>query len=67
MEKPSKENLEKTQTFNYDPDKFKIAEKEVFIFCEGKYHQTKLNNNFFEKKIKSWSYHQELENHSKTP
>ncbi|WZL87658.1 DUF1697 domain-containing protein [Salinimicrobium sp. 3283s] len=51
-EKPSKENLEKTQTFNYDPDKFKIAEKEVFIFCEGKYHQTKLNNNFFEKKLK---------------
>ncbi|WP_423817918.1 DUF1697 domain-containing protein [Salinimicrobium sp. TIG7-5_MAKvit] len=51
-EKPSKENLEKTQSFNYDPDKFKIAEKEVFIFCEGKYHQTKLNNNFFEKKLK---------------
>jgi len=51
-ETPSKENLEKTQSYNYAPDKFKIEEKDVFIFCEGKYHQTKLNNNFFEKRLK---------------
>ena len=50
-EKPSKENEEKALTFNYEPDKFKIQDKYVYIFCEGKYHQSKLTNNFFEKKL----------------
>lgn len=48
---PSQENLEKIQSYNYEPDKFKIEENDVFIFCQGKYHQTKLSNNFFEKKL----------------
>ncbi len=51
-EKPNKENLEKTLTFNYEPDKFKIYDKDVFIFCAGKYHESKLTNNFFEKRLK---------------
>ena len=51
-EKPSDENVEKIKTYNYDPDKFEIEEKEVFIYCAGKYHQTKLTNNFFENKLK---------------
>lgn len=51
-EKPKNEYLEKVLSYHSDPDKFKIDEKEVFIFCEGKYHKTKLNNNFFEKKLK---------------
>ena len=51
-EKPSKENVEKIKTYNYEPDKFEIEEKYVFIYCAGKYHQTKLTNNFFEKKLK---------------
>ena len=51
-EKPAKEDLEKIASFNYEPDKFKLEENDVFIFCEGKYHQTKLSNNFFEKKLK---------------
>ena len=50
--KPGKENLEKIQSYNYEPDRFKIEENDVFIFCEGKYHQSKLSNNFFEKKLK---------------
>lgn len=50
-EKPTKENEEKTLTYNYEPDKFKIDGKDVFIFCTGKYHQSKLTNNFFEKKL----------------
>lgn len=33
-------------------DKFVIKDKDVFIYCEGKYHQSKLTNNFFEKKLK---------------
>lgn len=51
-EKPTEENKEKISTYNYEPDKFKIDNKDVFIFCSGKYHQTKLSNIFFEKKLK---------------
>ncbi len=51
-EKPKKENIEKVLTFNYEPDKFKIEDKDVFIFCTGKYHESKLTNNFFEKQLK---------------
>lgn len=51
-EKPNKENLEKILTFNYEPDKFKIEDKDAFIFCAGKYHESKLTNNFFEKQLK---------------
>lgn len=51
-EKPSKENIDKTLTYNYEPDKFKIDDKDTFIFCAGKYHKSKLTNNFFEKQLK---------------
>jgi len=51
-EKPSKENIDKTRTYNYEPDKFKIADKDIFIFCSGKYHESKLTNNFFERQLK---------------
>lgn len=51
-EKPNKENLEKTLTFNNEPDKFKIEDKDTFIFCAGKYHESKLTNYFFEKQLK---------------
>jgi len=51
-EKPNKENIEKILTFNYEPDKFKIDDKDAFIFCAGKYHVSKLTNNFFEKQLK---------------
>jgi len=50
-EKPTKESLQKVATYNYEPDKFVIKGQNVFIFCEGKYHQSKLTNNFFEKKL----------------
>lgn len=51
-EEPTKENQEKTESYNCEPDKFEIKERDVFIYCEGKYHQSKLTNNFFEKKLK---------------
>lgn len=49
---PSDENLEKINSYDYSPDLFQIIEDNVFIFIEGKYHQSKLTNNFFEKKLK---------------
>ena len=51
-ETPTEENQEKTESYSYEPDKFEIKGKDVFIYCEGKYHQSKLTNNFFEKKLK---------------
>jgi len=50
-EKPTKENKEKILTYKYEPDQFKIDGKDVFIYCNGKYHQSKLTNDFFEKKL----------------
>lgn len=44
--------LEAIKTFNYEPDRFEIIGKEVFIYCEDKYHKSKLSNTFFEKKLK---------------
>ncbi len=50
-DKPTQENSEKVESFQYEPDRFAIKGKEIFIYCEGKYHKTKLNNNFFEKQL----------------
>jgi len=51
-QKPSNENLEIIKAFNHGPDKFQIIELNAFIYCEGKYHESKLTNVFFEKKLK---------------
>ncbi len=51
-EKPTAENTSNILTFNYEPDEFIIYDKAAFILCKGKFHQSKLSNNFFEKKLK---------------
>ncbi|GAA4824264.1 DUF1697 domain-containing protein [Algivirga pacifica] len=33
-------------------DLFSLLHQEVFIYCEGKYHQSKLSNQFFESRLK---------------
>ena len=33
-------------------DQFKIIDTQVYIKCQGKYHQSKYSNNFFEKHLK---------------
>ena len=50
-EKATAENIENTINYNHKTDKLKIVDKDVFIVCSGKYHQSKLSNNFFEKKL----------------
>jgi len=49
---PDTENLEVINKLNFEPDLFEIIGKNAFIFCKGKYSDTKLNNQFFEKKLK---------------
>lgn len=48
---PTAENLALITNYNYEPDKFSIQNKAIFVFCTGKYHQSKLTNTFFEKKL----------------
>ncbi|WP_291724980.1 DUF1697 domain-containing protein [Bernardetia sp.] len=51
---PTTENIAKAEEIEEKiNDKFEVIEKDVFVFCEGKYHTSKLTNNFFEKKLKT--------------
>lgn len=51
---PTTENIEKAKEIeSKTTDRFKITENNIFIFCEGKYHTSKLTNNFLEKKLKT--------------
>jgi len=49
---PSEENISKIEKLDYKPDIFKIIGKVVYVFCPDGYGRTKLNNNFFESKLK---------------
>ena len=49
---PSTEKLANVKSFDFSPDQFEIIGKDVFGFCAGKYHKTKLSNRFFESKLK---------------
>lgn len=51
-EEPTTENRLKTELNNYEPDRFSIKEKDIYIFCAGQYHKSKLTNRFFETKLK---------------
>ncbi|MDF2436916.1 MAG: hypothetical protein K0Q95_1292 [Bacteroidota bacterium] len=51
-EMPSKELLEKITVPSGTSDRFEIIGKEIYLYCPGGYGETKLNNNFFEKKLK---------------
>ena len=49
---PDKTAIEKLSEFDFSPDKFVLIEKEIFIFCPNGYGKTKINNTFFESKLK---------------
>lgn len=44
--------LEKIDRFKYLPDTFELMSDVIFLFCPNGYGNSKLNNNFFEKKLK---------------
>ena len=50
--KPDRAKLSEINKSTFLPDSFEIIGAFVFIYCEGKFSQTKLNNQFFEKKLK---------------
>lgn len=51
-ETPDTINLEQINEYSFAFDDFKIMDKNVFIYCSGKYSDSKLTNTFFEKKLK---------------
>lgn len=52
-EVPSPELLEKIKLLQYLPDRYEIIGNDVFIFCTAGYGTSKLNNSFFESKLKT--------------
>jgi uncharacterized protein (DUF1697 family) len=52
QEPPSDENLAQIATYDFAPDAFQVQESNVFVYCSGKYSDSKLTNNFFESKLK---------------
>lgn len=51
-ELPNNNDSELINLLSFGSDKFAIIGQDVFVYCEGKYHESKLTNNFFEKKLK---------------
>jgi uncharacterized protein (DUF1697 family) len=51
-EKPSAEKVKLAETYHFEPDRFKINNQDVYVYCHGSYHESKLTNNFFESKLK---------------
>lgn len=49
--KPLDEYIDKLKTVNFPPDKFILKDKTIYLNCIA-YGNTKLNNNFFENKLK---------------
>lgn len=44
--------IKKIENSKYLPDTFSFKEDAIYIYCQYGYGQTKLNNNFFENKLK---------------
>jgi uncharacterized protein (DUF1697 family) len=49
---PAAQELLAIQVYDYTPDKFKIIDQHVFLYCPDSYGETKLSNKFFESKLK---------------
>jgi uncharacterized protein (DUF1697 family) len=50
-ENPSEAQIQKVIDVSYPPDKYKIIDREIFIYCPNGFGKTKLYTNFFEKKM----------------
>lgn len=51
-DEPQSINIDKMAGLGYEPDRFIISGKEVYVFCPNGYGRTKLTNNFFENRLK---------------
>ncbi|MGZ5243097.1 MAG: DUF1697 domain-containing protein [Bacteroidia bacterium] len=51
-EEPKPELAEKMSDQKFQPERFIVQHKEVYLYCPNGYGNTKLNNNYFEGKLK---------------
>jgi uncharacterized protein (DUF1697 family) len=49
---PSTDEVNKIKASNLGSDQFECIKNDVFLHCSGKYHESKLSNQFFESKLK---------------
>lgn len=49
---PEADKLDAINEINHSPDKFAIIGNHAFVYCSGRYSESKLTNAFFEKKLK---------------
>ena len=49
---PTEEAVTNAMSYDYAPDRFVIKGKEVYVYCPNGYGNTKINNTFFENKLK---------------
>ncbi len=52
-EKPKVELVREIENLQSASDEFIVSEKTIYVFCPNGYGRTKLNNTFFEKKLKT--------------
>ncbi|OGU64379.1 MAG: hypothetical protein A2W30_04350 [Ignavibacteria bacterium RBG_16_36_9] len=51
-EEPSTISIKKLKEINYNPEEYFIVSKTIYVFLPNGYGRAKLNNNFFESKLK---------------
>jgi len=51
-ELPEKDNVTEIKNYNLHPDNYHIEKRNVFVYCSGKYSDSRLTNKFFENKLK---------------
>lgn len=51
-EKPSPENINKLKTYDYSPEEYILDGENIYFFAPKGYGNAKMNNNFFENKLK---------------
>ncbi|WP_346859458.1 DUF1697 domain-containing protein [uncultured Draconibacterium sp.] len=49
---PEQKAIKTAESVDSGEDKFVVANCDIYVFCQGKYHQSKLSNTFFENKLK---------------
>jgi len=51
-EKPKADKVIEMNKLSFSPDKFEVKESLIYGYFHGKFHQTKISNQLFEKKLK---------------
>lgn len=49
---PAKSEVKRIKEIDFSPEEFIICDDILYLYCPGGYGNTKLNNNFFENKLK---------------